>query len=252
MTAVVAALGDQKELLKFRDETRDPRLELGELRDELDRDISNEIAYLRDAGVVSTKVFQDDTVEVKLNPDLASQASQMKELMYDEFDGSLKTLAASDEYMDFDQINWPRWEGPDLREAEDISMEYSDMGPLCAVMSMYGEERLRGAAITEYSVGALEESFSLEDYELQLDLEDHLETLERLGYVEKHHTGLNNVYRLVDDEEVKNDAEMIAEHRDEAFSGYPQNMALAYEEADRIQLAEKGVKLVQRPEEKVQ
>lgn len=252
LTAVVAALGDQKELLKFRDKDRDPRLELEELRDELDDDISNEIAYLRDAGVVSTEGFQDETVEVKLNPDLAPQASEMKELMYDEFDGSLKALAASDEYMDFESVEWPLWEGPDRRDSEEISMEYSDMGPLCAVMSMYGEERLNGADITEYSVGALEESFSLDDYDLELDLEEHLETLERLGYVEKHHTGLNNVYRLVDDEDVKNDAEMIAEHRDEVFSGYPQNMALAYEEADRMELEEKGVKLVQRPRKQVQ
>lgn len=42
---------------------------------------------------------------------------------------------------------------------------------------------------------------------------------------------------------------MIVEHRDRVFSGYPQNMALAYEEADRVELEEKGVKLVQKPKE---
>jgi hypothetical protein len=51
---------------------------------------------------------------------------------------------------------------------------------------------------------------------------------------------------------VKRDAEMIAEHRDEIFSGYPQNMAFAYEEADRVELSDKGVKLVQRPEKQLQ
>jgi hypothetical protein len=250
LTAVVAALGDQEELLKFRDRDRAPRLELEEIKTELDSDISNEVAYLRDAGIVSTETFQDETVEVKLNPDVAGKASEMKDLMYEEFDGSLQALASSNEYMKFEAPDeWPVWEGPERNELAEGFVDYSrELGPLCAVMSMYGEDRLMGADTSEYSVGAMEEMFSLEDYELQLDLEDYLETLERIGYVEKHHTGLNNVYRLVDDEDVKNDAEMIAEHRDEVFSGYPQNMAFAYEEADRVELAEKGVKLAQRPE----
>lgn len=254
LTAVVAALGDQGELLSSRGEERPPRLELEELRAELDREISNEIAYLRDAGVVSTETFQDETVMVKLNSEMSDEASEMKELMYQEFHGSLKALSGSSEYMKFEAPDdWPVWEGPDRNDLVDGSVDYSgDLGPLCAVMSMYGEERLQGADITEYSVEALENRFSMEDYELDIDLEEHLETLERLGYVEKHFTGLNNVYRLADDEEVKTDAEMIASHRDEVFSGYPQNMAFAYEEADRMELAEKGVKLVQRPEKQVQ
>lgn len=250
LTAVVAALGGEGELLKFQDKDRDPRLELQELKAELDRDISNEVAYLRDAGVVSTETFSDETVMVRLNPEMSDEASEMKELMYQRFNDSLKSLSHSEEYMKFEAPDeWPVWEGPDRSELAEGSIDYSkNLGPLCAVMSMYGEERLQGADLTEYSVDAMEDSFSLDDYELQLDLEDHLETLERLGYVEKRFTGLNSVYRLADDEEVKLDAEIIAQHRDEVFSGYPQNMALAYEEADRQELAEKGVKLVQRPE----
>lgn len=253
LTAVVAALGDQKELLEFRDKDRSPHLELEELKDELDQDISNEVSYLRDSGIVSTEVFQDETVEVKLNPDLTPQASEMKKLMYNEFDGSLKSLAHSDEYMDFDHVEWARWEGPEQNNFVTGSVDYGkNMGSLCAIMSLYGEERLKGAGITEYSVDALQERFSLEDYELEFNLENRLETLELLGYVEKHHTGLNDVYRLAGDEEVKVDAEMIAEHRNDVFSGYPQNMVLAYEEADRMELAEKGVKLVQRPGKQAQ
>ena len=254
LTAVVAALGDQKELLKFRDKDRAPRLELEEIKAELDSDISNEIAYLRDAGIVSTKTFPDETVEVKLNPDVAGKASEMKELMYEKFDGSLQALASSDEYMKFEAPDeWPVWEGPERNELAEGFVDYSrELGPLCAVMSMYGEDRLMGANTSEYSVEALEDGFSLDDYEADMDLERYLETLESLGYVEKRFTGLNHVYRLANDEEVKTDAEMIAEHRDESFSGHPQDMVLAYKEADRMELAEKGVKLVQRPETQVQ
>lgn len=254
LTAVVAALGDQKEVLEHRDVNRPPRLELEELKAELDEDISNEVAYLRDAGIVSTEVLEDKTVEIKLNPDLEDKASEITDLLYEDYGGFLGVLASSDEYMDFEPPDgWPRWEGPEQNDLAEGTVDYSkNMGPLCAVMSTYGEERLRGANITEYSVEAMREQFSLENFEIELDIKEHLETLERLGYVEKHSTRFDDVYRLADDEEVKTDAEMIAEHRNEIFSEYPQNMALAYEEADRTELAEKGVKLVQRPEKQVQ
>lgn len=253
ITAVVAALGDQREILESKDVERAPRLELEELKAELDRDISNEVAYLRDAGIVFTETLEE-TVMIKLNPDVEDKASEMKELMYDEFNGSLRAISMSDTYMKFEAPErWPVWEGPDRDEPLEGSVDYmKNLGSLCAVMSMYGEEIRHGSEVTEYSVEALEDSFSLDDYDLEMDLEEHLETLERLGYVEKHHTGLNDVYRLADDEEVKLDAKMIAEHRDEVFSGYPQNMAFAYEEADRQELTQKGVKLVQKPETQIQ
>jgi len=248
LTAVLAALGDQKEILE-RDQDRAPRLELEEIKAELDREVSNEIAYLRDAGIVSTRV-EDETVEIKLNSKVSSEASEIKELMYEEFGGSLEALATSGEYMDFEPPSgeWSLWEGPERNDLATGSVDYEEnLGSLCAVVSMYGEERLQGADITEYSVGALEERLSLDGYELELDLKEHLETLERLGYVEKHSTDFNDVYRLASDEEVKTDAEMIAEHRNEVFSGHPENMAFAYEEGDRVELEKKGVKLVQRP-----
>jgi len=55
-------------------------------------------------------------------------------------------------------------------------------------------------------------------------------------------------YRLADDEEVRLDALDIAEFRNKIFSGYPHNMTIAYEEADRVELEDRGVKLVQKPE----
>ncbi|AOV94577.1 hypothetical protein AQV86_01465 [Nanohaloarchaea archaeon SG9] len=254
LSAVVAALGDQKELIKFRDSDRSPRLELREIKAELDEDISNEVAYLRDAGIVSTESFQNETVEVKLNPEFAFQASEMKDLMYEEFNGSLEALAASSEYMKFEAPDdWPLWEGPERNDLAQGSVDYRrNMGALCAVMSLYGEERLRGANITEYSTRAMEDQFSLDEYEVEIDLEKHLQTLERLGYVERHSKGLNDIYRLADNQQVKRDAKMIAEYRDKIFSGYPQNMAFAYEEADRVELSDKGVKLVERPEKQLQ
>lgn len=253
LTAVVAALGDQKEILESRNQERTPRLELEEIKAELDREISNEIAYLRETGIISTKV-QEETVEIELNPEADQKASEMKEMMYNHFGGSLKALATSDEYMDFEPPNgWPLWEGPETNDLAKGSIDYGqNLGPLCAIMSMYGEERLQGADITEYSLEALEDGFSLESYEPELDLKPHLDTLERLGYLERHSTDLIDVYRLADDEEAKMDAEMIAQHRNEVFSGYPQNMAFAYDEADRVELENEGVKLVQRPEKQIQ
>jgi hypothetical protein len=255
MSAVVAALSEEKEHLKYRDIDRPPRLELKELKAELgDEDVGNEVAYLRDAGVVSTETFQDETVMVKLNPDLAGFAADLKDYMYEEFNGSVRALASSDEYLDFEAPeDWPQWEVPGRNDLAEGSVEYSkNLGPLCAVLSMYGAERLSGAGLTEYSVNAIEDSFSLEGYDTEIDVEKHLNILDRLGYVERYSTGLGDVYRLADDEEVKQDAEDIAEFRNNEFSGYPQNMAFAYEEDDRQELAEKGVKLVQRPETQVQ
>ena len=55
-------------------------------------------------------------------------------------------------------------------------------------------------------------------------------------------------YRIADDEEVRLDALDIAEFRNKIFSGYPRNMVIAYEEADRVELEDRGVKLVQKPE----
>jgi hypothetical protein len=256
MTAVVAALSEQTEHLKYRDFDRPPRLELEEIKDALeDEEVGNEVAYLRDAGVVSTEGFQDGTLMVKLNPDVAGFAADLKDFMYERLDGSVRALASSDEYLDFEAPEgWPEWDEAERNDlAEGGFVDYSrNLGPLCAVLSIYGEERLRGADLTEYSVEALADCFSLDGYDLEIEVEKQLEILDRLGYVERYSTGLGDVYRLADNREVKQDAERIAEFRDDTFSGYPQHMALAYEEADRQELAEKGVKLVQRPETQVQ
>lgn len=255
LSGLLAALGEQDSHLRYRRPENPSSLELKEIQELLEtRDLGNEVAYLRDAGVVTTETFSDGTVKVSMNPEISFQAAEIKQRLHEEYDGDLERLVGSGEYLDFEAPDgWPSWEGPEFNDPVDVSADYGkNMGPLCAVMSMYGEERLQGADITEYSVNALKESFSLDDHELELDLESHLETLERLGYVERHYKGLNNVYRLADDEEVKEDAERIAEHRDRVFSGYPQNMALAYEEADRVELEEKGVKLVQRSGELTQ
>lgn len=252
MSAVVAALSKQKEHLKHRDLERAPRLELEEIKAELDdKDVGNEVAYLRDAGVVSTETFQDETVMVKLNPEIAGFAADIKDFMYEEFNGSVRALAASEEYLDFQAPNgWPEWNGPDLNEGIDKKINYEKyLGPLCAVLSIYGEDRLNGADRTEYSVEGMEEAFSFEGYEVRLDIERQMEILEQLGYLERYKSGSRGVYRLSDDEEVKIDARQIAEFRNKIFSGQPQNLALAYEEADRLELEEKGVKLVQRPRE---
>lgn len=256
MTAVVAALSEQKEHLKYRNLDRPPRLELEELKDVLDDDeVGNEVAYLRDAEVVSTETFQDETLMVELNPAVAGFAADLKEFMYERFDGSVRALAASDEYLNFEAPDgWPDWDEAERNDlAEEGFVDYSrNLGPLCAVLSIYGEERLRGADLTEYSVEALEDSFSLDGYDLEIDVGKQLEILDRLGYVERYSTDLGGVYRLADDRKVKQDAEEIAEFRDDTFSGYPQKMALAYEESDRQELAEKDVKLVQRPETQIQ
>ncbi len=252
MTAVVAALSEQEDHLKYRNLERPPRLELEELKAALDdEELGNEVAYLRDAGVVSTEAFQDETLTVKLNPEVAGFAADLKDFMYEEFNGSVRALAASDQYLDFEAPeSWPEWDGPERNDLAEGFVDYSrNLGPMCAVLSMYGEERLHGADLPEYSPESLEDAMSLDGYELDIDVERQLEILEQLGYMERHSTGLADVYRLADDREVKQDAEDIAEFRDDIFSGRPENMALAYEEADRHELAEKGVRLVRRPEE---
>lgn len=252
LSGILAALGEQESHLKYRRLENPSSIELEDMQELLETyDLGNEVAYLRDADIVTTETFSDGTVKISMNPEISFQAAELKQKLHEEHDGDLEKLIESGEYPDFEAPDdWPSWEGPDFNDPVNISADYrKNMGSLCAVMSMYGEERLQGADVTEYSVEAMEESFSLDDHELELDLESRLETLERFGYVERHYTGLNHVYRLADDEEVKTDAEMIAEHRDRVFSGYPQNMALAYEEADRVELEEKGVKLVQKPKE---
>ena len=251
LTGIFAALSGE-EFSEVGDSSRSSVRELDDIKSLLDREVSNEVAYLRDAGIVSTETFPDGTVDVKLNSELASQAFQVAKRLEEDYESSIQKIADSDEYLDFKAPDeWPDWSGPERNDEADGFVSYDqNLGPLCAVLSAYGEERLRGADITEYSLEAIRDAFSLDGYEPSIDLERNMRILEQAGYIEKHATQFNDVYRLADDEDVKNDAEMIAEFRNRIFSGLPQNMALAYEEADRVELEDKGVKLVQRPEER--
>lgn len=251
LTGIFVALNGE-EHSEFQDSSSSSIRKLEEIKSLLDEEVSNEVAYLRDAGIVSTETYPDGTVDIELNSELTEQASHIAERLEENYGNSIQEIADSDEYLGFKAPEgWPDWSGPRRKDETDGSISYDQtLGPLCAVLSVYGEERLRGADITEYSLEAMSKAFSLEEYELSIDLERNLEILEQAGYIEKHSTHFNDVYRLADDKNVKNDAEMIAEFRNRIFSGHPQNMALAYEEADRIELEDKGVKLVQRPEER--
>jgi hypothetical protein len=249
-TAVVATLSDRKENPQGKSPERPPRMELEEIKAELDdEDVGNEVAYLRDAGVVSTETPSEDTVMIKLNPSVTDHTEELINHMYREFDGFVKRLAASDEYLDFEAPNgWPEWEGPERNELAEGLVDYeNNMGYLCAVLSIYGEERLQDEDLIQYSVEDIEDEMNLDNQDTDIDAERQLEILEQLGYVERHSKEPLDVYRLADDSEVKRDAERLARFKNDTFSGFPQNMAVAYEEEDRQELEDKGVKLVQRP-----
>lgn len=173
LSGILAALGEQDEHLKYRRLENPSSLELEEIQELLEnRDLGNEVTYLRDAGIVVTETFSDGTVKVTMNPEISFHAAELKQRLHDEYDGNLNKLVESGDYLDFEAPDeWPTWEGPDFNDPVNISADYrKNMGSLCAVMSMYGEERLQGADVTEYSVDAMEESFSLDDHELELIL----------------------------------------------------------------------------------
>lgn len=251
ITALVAAVTDQKETLRHV-KRNPPELTLSEAEQLLEKgELSNEAAYLRDSGVIKTEITEEE-VNLVLNPDIAPEAAEVRELK--EQYGGLPELAESGEYMKFEApYEWPIWEGPEANEkAKGIVSYEKNLGGLCALLSMYGEERREQDRLTEYSVDAMEEAVSLEGYEPDFDVEQNLEILEQLGYVERHSTEHVDVYRLADDEVAKEDAEKIAKFREEIYSDTPQNMAVAFERADRAEMQQKGVNLVERPETQVQ
>ena len=251
ITALVAAVTDQEENLRYVREDP-PELTLSEAEQLLEKDgISNEAAYLRDSGVIRTEVTEEE-VKLILNPDIAPQAAQVRDLK--EKYGGLSELAESGEYMKFEApYEWEVWEGPEKKDEVRGALSYEEqLGNLCALLSMYGEERRDQERLTEFSVDAMEEAVSLEGYDPEFDVEQNLEILEQLGYVERYSTGNLDVYRLTDDEKAKDDAEKIADFREEIYSDIPQNMAVAFERADRVEIQQKGVNLVERPEKQIQ
>lgn len=247
MTALVAAVTDQKESLKdVRDQP--PELSLSEAERLLEEDgISNEALYLRDAGLLGTG-SSEKTVTLVLNPDIAPEAAKVRDL-YRERYSSFAELAEAEEYMKFEAPDgWPIWEGPEKNEKVNGTVSYEEhLGSLCAVLSVYGEERIENDEVAEYTIETIEEEVSLEGYEPDFDVKQNLEILEQLGYIEKYRTEQKDVYRLADNEAVKSDAEKITEFRDEIYSEIPQNMAVAFEKADQVEMQQKGVNLVQRP-----
>lgn len=251
ITALLAAVTEQKENLRYVRKDP-PELTLSEAEELLEKEeVSNEAAYLRDSGVIRTEISEEE-VNLILNPDIAPEAADVRELK--EKYGGLPELADSGEYMKFEApYNWPVWEGPEPNERIRGTVSYDEnLGSLCALLSMYGEERREEDRLTEYSIDAMEDAVSVEGYEPDFDVERNLEILDQLGYLERHSTDHVDVYRLANDTFAKEDAEKIAEFREEIYSDIPQDMAAAFEKADRLKMQQKGVNLVQKPEKQTQ
>ncbi len=74
LTGVIAALGEQKPHLKYNPEDL-PELNITEI-EELNLEVSNEIIFLRDAGLVSTETFQNGKVQVSLDDRVSRKISK--------------------------------------------------------------------------------------------------------------------------------------------------------------------------------
>lgn len=219
-----------------------------EIEAEIEQSVGYELLYLRDRSVIEIEKNSEKIV-AKLNPEAKSDAENLAEELEAEYSDDFSQMAEehTPKFIAYpEDLNWPE---PEEIEELEGSIEHQNIGELCAVLSIYGEEVLKGKRQPEYTQEKVLSQFELDGYNLEIDIEERLDVLEQLGYLERASRMQEDFYRLADDEEVRLDAPDIAEFRNEIFSGYPRNMAIAYEEADRVELENKGVRLVQKPEE---
>lgn len=124
-----------------------------------------------------------------------------------------------------------------------ISYFLEEKSASCAILSVYGEELGDFGNQPGYSLSHLENIFEPDSHEADFNLEKHLKRLERLGYLERH----QEIYRLRESNKVQQDALEIYNFRKEIYGDHPENMILAFEQADLAELRQKDVKLVQEP-----
>lgn len=113
----------------------------------------------------------------------------------------------------------------------------------------YGCLAVYGSAIREHDDSIRPEyGESYVDNFVGREVSDKLDSLERLGYLEKHFvekTEDDHMYKPADDKKVIQDAENIMKYIDEEYSGKIYDFIEEFDETDRKQLTEYEVKLAQ-------
>lgn len=197
------------------------KIPLKNLNDILDRDVRNDVLYLRDTGLVDSEVING---EIHISPvetrraDLEAVAGQGEDYNFGDISQTFYRL----------EIESPEWEDEEpLLEKRGLCV----LGAFGKNISNYGDAVKTKAEIEEYS---------------GIDLGAELDEMVKLGYLDKTWDQQEGKkYWIKRNSVIGNDAQKVYEHIEDTYGGKIFLFDRYYNQKDRMKLEDMGIQFLE-------